>query len=118
MADSLGAAMHYVDHQPGGWFLLQQDGALFLDARYSCSALIDDSALIRLDDTESEAYRLGGRDYLSDLAARIHNSAPYAQTSRFFARDLYRGPDGAQYRRAVVDAVADHTWIAERRRHT
>lgn len=111
-------ALQYLDHEPGAWFLLEQDGALYLDARYSYSALIDDSALIRLDGTEAEAYRLGGHDYLSDLAVRIHNSAPYTQTSRFLARDLYRGPDAAQYRKAVAEAVTNHTWSTERRGHT
>lgn len=110
--------MEYLDHEPGGWFLLQQDGVLYLDARYGYSAVIDDSALIRLDETECEAYRLGGRAYLSDLATRIHDSAPYLADSRFFPRDLYRGPDGARYRRAVTDAVVDHTWITTRRRPT
>ena len=108
--------MRYLDHHPGAWFLLEQDGVLYLDARYSYSAVIDDSALIRLDDTESEAYRRGGHDYLSGLARRIHNSAPYAQTSRFYGRDLYRGPGGTRYREAVAVAIADHTWAAEQRR--
>lgn len=101
--------MRYLDHEPGGWFLLEQDGVLYLDARYSYSALIDDSALIRLNATELKAHRLGGHDYLSDLATRIHNSAPYAENSRFFARDLYRGDDRARFRKAVADALANHT---------
>lgn len=108
--------MHYLDHEPGGWFLLEQDGVRYLDARYSYSALIDDSALIRLNESELEAYRLGGHDYLSDLATRIHNSAPYLANSRYFTRDLYRGPEGAMYRKVVADAVADRTWTAEQRR--
>ncbi|MFT3861943.1 hypothetical protein [Micropruina sp.] len=101
--------MRYLDHEPGGWFLLEQDGSRYLDARYSYTALVDDCALIRLSDAELKAYRLGGHDYLSDLATRIHNSAPYLEKSRFFSRDLYRGPDGPQYRRAVHDALAGHT---------
>jgi hypothetical protein len=44
--------MRYVDHEPAAWFLVEDDGIHYLDARYSYSALIDDSALIRLDDTE------------------------------------------------------------------
>ncbi|MFT4294816.1 MAG: hypothetical protein QM582_05320 [Micropruina sp.] len=31
--------MRYLDHEPGGWFLLERDGALCLDVRYSYSAL-------------------------------------------------------------------------------
>ena len=80
------------------------------------SALIDDSALIRLDDAELEAYRSGGHEYLTDLATRIHHSAPYLESSRYFPRDLYRGPEGARYRQVVADAIADHTWIADHRR--
>ena len=59
-----------------------------------------------------------GRDaaVLSDLATRVHNSAPYRPESQFFSRDLYRTADGAQYREAVSAAIADHTWIAEQRR--
>lgn len=108
--------MEYVDHEPGGWFLVAQDGILYLDARYSYSALIDDSALVRLDDGEVAAYRAGGRDVLTRLARGIHESAPYRPESAAYARDLYRGPDAATFRRAVAAAIADHTWAAERRR--
>ena len=108
--------MRYVDHEPGMWFLVEQEGSLYLHARYSYSGLIDDSALIRLNDTELAAYLLGDHDVLSDLATRVHNSAPYRPESQFFSRDLYRTADGAQYREAVSAAIADHTWIAEQRR--
>lgn len=108
-------AMHYVDHEPGAWFLVEQEGVLHLDARYSYSALIDDSALVRLNESELTAYRAGGHDYLTDLATRIHNSAPYRDESPYFGRNLYRGPDGTSYREAVAAAIVDHTWLAERR---
>ncbi len=108
--------MHYLDHEPGAWFLLEHQGHVYLDARYGHSALIDDSALIRLNAAEVEAYRIGGHEYLNDLAGRIHHSGPYLEASRCFPRDLYRGSGGPTYRRAVAEAVADHTWIAERRR--
>jgi hypothetical protein len=109
--------MRYVDHEPGMWFLVeQQEGSLYLDARYSYSALIDDSALIQLSDSELTDYLAGDHDVLTDLATRIHNSAPYRSSSRFFNRDLYRSADGASYREAVSAAIADHTWIAEQRR--
>lgn len=109
--------VRYVDHEPGMWFLVEQEGSLYLDARYSYSALIDDSALIRLSDAEHTTYLAGGHDALSDLAGRVHNSAPYRSESPFFSRDLYRSADGAQYREAVSAAIADHTWIAEHRRN-
>ncbi|WP_147918134.1 hypothetical protein [Ruania zhangjianzhongii] len=109
--------LHYVDHARSGWFLLSRRADLYLDARYSYSGIIDDSVLIRLDESECEAYRTGGRDYLSDLAMRMHNSSPFQEKSPYYARDLYRGPDGTRYRREVSAAVADHTWMAERRRN-
>lgn len=108
--------MEYVDHEPGTWFLVEEGGILYLDARYSYSALIDDSALVLLSDTEVAAYRGGGRDVLSDLARGIHHSAPYRPESTYFARDLYRGPDGQAYRDAVSAAISEHTWAAEQRR--
>ncbi|SMQ67681.1 hypothetical protein SAMN06295909_1811 [Plantibacter sp. VKM Ac-1784] len=108
--------MRYVDHEPGMWFLVEQERSLYLDARYSYSVLIDDSALIRLNDTELAAYLAGDHDALSDLAGRVHNSAPYRSESPFFSRDLYRTADGTQYREAVSAAIADHTWITEQRR--
>ncbi|HEU5129988.1 MAG TPA: hypothetical protein VFU12_18555 [Glycomyces sp.] len=106
--------MRYVDHEPGAWFLVEQQGVLYLDARYSYSAVIDDAALIRLDESELADYRTGGHDYLSGLASRIHDSAPYTETSPYHERDLYRRPDGRAYRDAVTGAIIEHTWSAKR----
>jgi hypothetical protein len=106
--------MRYVDHEPGSWFLVEDEGVLYLDARYSYSALIDDSALIRLDDTELRGYRSGGHAYLSDLARGIHHSAPYRLESAYFTRDLYRSAAERELRDAVGAAIADHTWAASR----
>jgi hypothetical protein len=106
--------MRYVDHEPGAWFLVEDGDDLYLDARYGYSALIDDSALVRLDATEQRRYLDGGRDYLAELARGIHDSAPYRPESVYFARDLYRGADGARWRDAVTAAIADRTWAAER----
>jgi hypothetical protein len=108
--------MQYVDHEPAVWFLVEQDGVLYLDARYSYSAIIDDSALIRLDDAELEVYRAGGHEALTELARRIHDSAPYRDESPYYTRNLYRGPDAKAYRTAVTAAVVNHTWIAQQRR--
>jgi hypothetical protein len=110
------AAMHYVDHKPGGWFLVEQQGSYYLQARYSYSAMIDDSVLIRLDESEVEAYRAGGHDYLTGLAMRIHDSAPYSEKSPYYPRDLFRGPDARKYREAVGAAIVNHTWLAQQRR--
>ena len=108
--------MHYVDHEPGSWFLVEQDGALFLDARFSYSGVIDDSVLVRLDATELAGYRNGGHAYLTALAERIHNSGPFRPTSPFHDRDLYRREGGRALRDAVSAAIVDHTWRAEQRR--
>lgn len=105
--------VEYVDHEPGVWFLVRDGDALFLDARYSYSALIDDSALVRLTEAEVEAYRCGGRDVLTRLARGIHHSAPYLPESEAYARNLYRGPDGRAYRDAVRAAITGHRWIDE-----
>ncbi|NYV74968.1 hypothetical protein [Streptomyces sp. UH6] len=110
-------AMRYLDHQPGAWFLVQQGDSLYLDARYSYSAVIDDSALIELDPSEREAYSKGGHEYLRRLARKIHMSAPYTPDSPYFARDLYRrgGEPGRDYRSEVTSAIAHHTWLVEQR---
>jgi len=105
--------MRYVDHEPGAWFAVEHRDELYLDARYAYSALIDDSVLVRLDESELEAYRAGGHAYLSDLTRRIHDSAPYQESSPYYRRNLYRGADGAQYRDAVAAAITEHTWAAE-----
>ncbi len=109
-------AMHYVDHEPGAWFLLEQQDVLYLEARYVISSMAEDSALIRLDDAEHEAYRSQGREYLSGLARRIHDGSPHREGTKFHQRDLFGGPDGRRHRAAVTRAVVNHTWLAEQRR--
>jgi len=109
-------AMHYVDHQPGSWFLVEQQGSLFFEARYVRNSMMDSSALIRLDQAETDAYGSGGRDYLSELAKRMDRSGPYKDESPYFQRDLYRGPESDAWTRNFAAAVVNHTWIAEQRR--
>ncbi|SDE07476.1 hypothetical protein SAMN04489747_2442 [Auraticoccus monumenti] len=109
-------AMHYLDHEPGAWFLLEQQDVLYLQARYVISSMADDSALIRLDDSEREAYRTGGRDHVARLASRIHDGSPHREESPYHQRDLLQGSDGASYREAVTRAIVNHTWLAEQRR--
>ena len=108
-------AMHYVDHEPGRWFLVEQGEQLYLDARYVVTSMVDDSALIALDGHEVEQYRLRGRDYLAELAERVHDGSPHREESRFFARDLKRGPEGGAYREAVSRAIVNHSWLAQQR---
>lgn len=109
-------AMRYVDHEPGAWFLVEQQGSRYLDLRYSINQMVDDSALIRLDESELAAYRTGGHDYLSQLAERVRDSAPYSEKSPYYERDLRRGPEGKAYRDAVSAAIVNHTWLARQRR--
>ncbi|MDR6174237.1 hypothetical protein QE364_000735 [Nocardioides zeae] len=109
-------AMHYVDHEPGAWFLVEERGVLLFDARYVVGSMADDSALVRLDEGELAAYRAGGHDYLTALARRIHDGSPHREDSVFRGRDLYRGPDAERLRAEVSAAIRDHTWLAAQRR--
>lgn len=109
-------AMHYIDHEPGSWFLVEQAGVLYLDVRYVVTSMVDDSALIGLDESELERYRDGGHDALSTLARQIGDSSPHRDTSPFHRRDLLRGPGGGDLRKAVSAAIVNHTWLAEQRR--
>ncbi|MFX4272542.1 hypothetical protein ACQBAR_05110 [Propionibacteriaceae bacterium Y1685] len=109
------AAMQYVDHEPGAWFLVQQQGVLYLQARYNLSSMVDDSALIRLDHDETEDYRSGGRDSLAALARQINSDPPHREQSRFHSRDLFRGPDARRLRDEVSVAIVNHTWLAQER---
>ena len=111
-------AMHYVDHQPGSWFLVEQQGSLFLEARYCINTMVDSTALLRLDQTETDAYRTGGHNYVSDLAKRIDKSGPHTEESPYFRRDLYRGPDRAMLSKSFAAAIVNHTWTAEQRRRS
>lgn len=109
-------AMRYVDHEPGAWFLVEKQGALYLDARYVLSTMLDDSALVRLSEPEVEDYRARGHDAVSDLARRIHDGSPHRETSPFHERNLYRGEAAGAYRDEVRAAIVNHTWLAEHRR--
>ena len=110
------AALQYVDHEPGRWFLVAAQGELLLQARYVVSNMADDSALVRLDEDEVAAYREQGHDYLTALAERIHDEGPHREASAFRGRDLYREPDARRLRAEVTAAIRDHTWLAEQRR--
>lgn len=108
-------ALRYVDHEPGRWFLVAAGGDLLLDARYVVSNMADDSALVLLDEGEVAAYREQGHDYLTALAARLHDDGPHREASAFRGRDLYRGPDARRLRSEVTAAIRDHTWLAAQR---
>ncbi|WP_311242952.1 hypothetical protein [Microbacterium sp. WCS2018Hpa-23] len=109
-------AMRYVDHEPGSWFLVEQHGDLYLSSRYTISSMLDDSCLIRLDDTERRRYHDTGRDSLTDLARRIDSSSPHREGSPFHLRDLHRHSDDERdYSAEFRAAIADHTWLARQK---
>jgi hypothetical protein len=72
------------DHEPQTWFLLEESGEYYFDARVTRSA-VEWNVLIKLAPQEWREYRAIGRTYLHDLAARIHNFA-----EEYSARDLNR----------------------------
>jgi hypothetical protein len=83
--------MRVIDHEPQWWFLLEEDGSLFLDA--NCSyGFVGYDFLLQLNPEELKAYAHEGRVFISRLATEIQNSVPIAKvsTSRFKGRDLSR----------------------------
>lgn len=108
--------MRYVDHDPGRWFLVEQEDVLFLESRYAISSMAEDSALVRLDADELRDYRASGREALTALALRIDRSGAATERSPYFARDLYRSDESGRLRDAVSRAIINHTWLAEQRR--
>ena len=91
--------MRVLDHEPRAWFLLDDNGALHLDAHCSHSA-VDFCVLIALDATERAAFKEGGHGYLDRLAHDIHYSAPGVRGSRspYQARNLTVGPGVQSWR--------------------
>jgi hypothetical protein len=81
--------MRVVDHEPQWWFLLEEDGSLFLDANCNLS-FVGYSFLLQLSAEELSAYARDGRAFINRLATEIQDSAPIARasTSRFKRRDL------------------------------
>ena len=108
--------MRYVDHEPGAWFLLEDEGVLYLDARYSHSAVIDDSALIRLDESELRGVpRLDwthNNEFTLSQASRdlLKGMSDPVTVTAYFTRDLYRSAAERELRDAVGAAIVDHTW--------
>ena len=81
--------MRVIDHEPQWWFLLEEDGLLFLDT--SCEhSFISYDFLLQLDIEELRTYAREGRAFINQLATEIEYSAPIARasTSRFKARRL------------------------------
>jgi len=93
--------MKVVDYEPQCWFLLDDNGELFLDANCNHS-FIGYDFLLQLDASEAAKFRSEGRAYLSRLAQDIHYSAPIvaASNSPYKSRDR-----SAEYSERVTAAV-------------
>jgi hypothetical protein len=100
-----------LDHEPSAWFLLEEDGTLYLDAHCSHGP-VDYDVLVALNPMEASAYKNEGRAYLDQLAYDIHYSAPGAigSTSPFKSRNLAVG-QGGEKKRVLVAVEA---WRAGR----
>lgn len=81
--------MKVIDAESQMWFLLEQDGAFYLEA-FCDHSFVGYSYMIALNAEELAAYEHGGHAYISKLADDIHNSAPIVQgsMSRFKGRDV------------------------------
>ena len=84
-----GELMKILDHEPHFWYLADSEGHLFLDANCNHS-FIGYSWMIQLSPEEASLFKSRGRDYLSELAQEIQDSAPIVAgtTSRFKGRDV------------------------------
>lgn len=83
--------MRVIDAAPQWWFLLEENGSLFLDA--SCNhSFVGYSYMIELNADERDQYLREGREFLNQLATSIQDSAPILEvsTSRFKGRDVTR----------------------------
>ena len=81
--------MKVLDHEPQFWFLLEDEGTLYLDANCNHS-FVGYDFLLPLNAEEVGKYRSQGRAFLSWLADDIQNSAPIltASTSKYKGRDV------------------------------
>jgi len=98
------ANVKVIDHQPYAWFLLEDDGCLYLDAHCSHS-FFDYSVIVAMNKAETEAFKVGGRGYIDKLAYEIHYSAPAARDSQspYTSRNLAIG--GTEEEKLVHTAV-------------
>ena len=83
-------------HEPHTWFLLEEAGRHYFDARVTRSAE-DWSVLVQLTEQEHREYHAIGRLYLQYLAARIHNFVE-EYSSRDLSKEL-----GAKVTQAIQD---------------
>ena len=98
-----------LDGEHASWFLLEENGHLFLDTVCSHSA-VDYMFLLEMTEEEASLFSKNGRSYLDDLAQRIRSSAPgvRGKKSPFAARSLVMTPA-----RKRADAAVD-AWYADK----
>jgi len=78
-----------LDHEPWFWFLLEDEGRLFVDANCNHSAF-GYIFMIELSAQEVATYQAEGRSFIRRLAQDIQNTAPILQvsTSPYKGRDV------------------------------
>ena len=98
--------MNVLDHEPYGWFLLEESGTLYLDVHCS-HGVVDYGVLLILNAAERSAYKAEGHAYLDQLAYDIRYSAPgvVGSTSAYTARNLAVG-SGDEDKRVLVAVEA------------
>jgi hypothetical protein len=72
--------MRVVDFEEHAWFLLEEDGGLFVDANCSHS-FFGYNFTIELDDLERSRYDIEGRPYIAMLARTIQDTSPISKDS-------------------------------------
>lgn len=102
--------MLVLDEEHYRWFLLEEDGQLYLYAVCSHSA-VDYLFLLKMNEKEVSLFRENGRTHLDDLAHGIHYSAPGVRgsSSPYKARSLVMTPE----RERADEAVNE--WQARKR---
>lgn len=97
------------DGEHYSWFLLEENGQLFLDTVCSHGA-VDYMFLMEMTAAEALLFRKNGRTYLDDLSQRIRTSAPGVRGNKspFKARSLVMTPA-----RKRADAAV-HAWYADK----
>lgn len=101
-------AMIALNGEHDSWFLLEENGQLFLDTVCSHSA-VDYKFLLEMTQEEASLFRKNGRTYLEDLAQRIRSSAPGVQGNKspFKARSLVMTPARKRADEAIDGWYAD-----------
>jgi hypothetical protein len=80
--------MRVIDSENWAWFLFEHESHFYLDANCNMSAF-GYTYMIQLNDEERDAYKVGGHEYLSQLAHDIQYSVPIATDSH----SKYKGRD-------------------------